>query len=770
MGKNEETILITAFTQTVEKLDKLRELVKKIKSFGYKVCLITHTSTPQDIIDRCDYFIYDRENEVNYDIDIRHWRYCETPNFFISYKPHNLMATHIVPIVRLIIGGMSYLKSLGAKKVYMLEYDTIMESDDVFVKLSSELDNSTISSFFDGWGKGIDNAKKYDKGKYLFGPLTGMNVDQIDFSTVPTDSETLINLFRKYFHEEKTPVTERILYDLLWSNYTITWNKFFEIKTGLTINTSADEQLSYSDRTYCFFLHDNKVKFFVENKSGGKLKIDLIVNDSCTQIEIENDNNWALRTLSDIDSIKTIKVIVNNKFVEEIDMSLNESIERITRWVFYKEKMSSVENKEKGFLIDFDMVPRVEIKNSDNISKNVKFVGVDENGIENLCYETNLSEGNWAKPNQFYHNNWRVYIDNVMEFQTHISFSPVCVVVASYPNSVDVRNKTVETIRNIKQNLSLPTICTTHIDYEPDPESIKSEVDHYIMNPINTLTKHSYYRYYRGNHENHTVYLDLWESGNSQYHGPAVHQCYYNAVKFAKEYGYQYAILTNFDMVFSEKDIQKIKCILNTVITNKTDGFFFYSLNEEGPTYATVFCVVNVHMFLEKFSKEILNENDYEELVKSVGSESNGLENIYFHVLKNENLTVHEERESDYFESDKCMTNSQADYLAILPIKKEDEQNSPARKWGIFIRKSNKDISQKTLNVLVELLETNEVVYKESFVIVSDICKVIPINFENTNQYRVTLTEEEDSRIISKTIREIVDFQEIEKNGVMIEN
>lgn len=769
MNSMNETVLITAFTPTVEKLDNLRELVKKIKACGYKVCLSTHSQTPQDIIDRCDYFIYDKENYLNYDIDIRHWRFYNTPNFSITYKPNNIMATHIVPIARLIIGGLSYLKTLGAKKVYLLEYDTVMKSDEVFKLLSSSLDESTITGFFDGWGEVDDNLEKYRKGKYLFGPIMGLNVDRVDLSLFPTDSETLVSLFRKSFHESRTPATERIFFDLLWSKYDIKWNEFELVKNGLSVNTSAYDSISYSDRTYCFFLKNGIVNFFVENNSGSDWKVDLIVNESCDSIIVQN-NQWLFHGLSNIEQIRTIKVIINNKFMEELDMRLEKDIERLTKWAIFEEKNLNVQKEIENIDITFDMVPKVEIKNSNGKTKVVKFAGVDENEIESMTYGCELSDGNWARPNDIYFKNWKVYIDDELKFETDLSIDSTCVVVASYPNSMDVKNKTVDTIRNIKQNMGLPVVCSTHIHYEPDPDELIRETDHYIMNPINTLTNQSHYRYYRGQHDNYNVFIDLWESENSYYHGPAVHQCYWNAVKLAKELGYQYAVLTNFDMLFSKNDMEKIKCILNTVMVNKTEGFFFYSMNEEGPTYATVFCVVNIDMFLKKFPLEIMNEEDYNNLMVSVGSESNGLENIYFHVLKNENLTVREERENHFFESDKCLTNSQADYLAILPIRKEQDSHNTTDNYGIFIRRANKDIIETKLILTVNQLDSGEIIMKEEFVINSDFIKIVPITLDKSKQYEVKLTDEENFRVIKTTNRRIIDFESLTKNGEIIES
>jgi hypothetical protein len=76
-----EIFLINSHTETTEKLDNLRELIKNIKSNGYEICLITHTSTPQDIVDRCDYFIYDKKNPIVDNPEVQYWLFFKCNDY-----------------------------------------------------------------------------------------------------------------------------------------------------------------------------------------------------------------------------------------------------------------------------------------------------------------------------------------------------------------------------------------------------------------------------------------------------------------------------------------------------------------------------------------------------------------------------------------------------------------------------------------------------------------------------------------------------------------
>jgi glycosyltransferase involved in cell wall biosynthesis len=421
--------------------------------------------------------------------------------------------------------------------------------------------------------------------------------------------------------------------------------------------------------------------------------------------------------------------------------------------------------------VNFDMVPSVEIHGIAGKPYNVKFVTVDKFNIERVIYQNILYNNMWARPNDVYANDWRIYVDNELKFETSIDINnSVCAVVSTYPNSEDVKNKTVKTLHNISEHLGVKTICATHIDYEPSPDEIKEATNDYVLNPINTLTTHTYYRYYSGVHAvgnaKYKIDLDLLYSGNAGYHGPAVHQNYYNGVKRAKELGFKYAILTNFDMLFSNNDLDKIKCVLNSVLVNNSNGFFFYTQEPEGPTYKTVFCVVNVDMFLDTFP-EVNNEDDYNEFVKSVGSESNSLENVYYHALKNTpSLIIREMAEWQFFDSIQCFTNSQANYLAAAPLKLKDGKTIT----GIFVRRPNKNVTPYRLkltikNVQYDYYDIIDIIYENEFTIDDEFITVVPVELTVNNKYIAELVDEYGNR--SEII--IDDLNELDKNGTINE-
>lgn len=333
MDENHEIILVTSYTPTTEKIDSLRELIKKIKSSGYKVCLATHTSTPQDIIDRCDYFIFDSSNELNHDRDISYWTIFNaylhdgSLHFTMRYKTYNTMSTHIIPILNMVVGGLSYLKSLGYKKAFMLEYDSIIKDSDIFKMISSDLDNFEISAF------SSDNLG--NKGIYAFGPLIGINLQKIDLSKLPISSNDIIETYREYFNRGIFPVTERILFEKAWSHNSIKWNDIELLNSNIICDLSNLHGEYNKKNTYIFHSYNNVLHFFCDNRSTEDWNFDLIIDESNRNIIVKS-NSWLWIPIVEIEKVNKIKVFIDNKFDYEMILSNENKNEYINQWVIFE--------------------------------------------------------------------------------------------------------------------------------------------------------------------------------------------------------------------------------------------------------------------------------------------------------------------------------------------------------------------------------------------------------------------------------------------------
>jgi hypothetical protein len=214
----------------------------------------------------------------------------------------------------------------------------------------------------------------------------------------------------------------------------------------------------------------------------------------------------------------------------------------------------------------------------------------------------------------------------------------------------------------------MPIILTTHCNVSSE---LREMVDHHIMDPNNLLTRHTYYNRYWHKSDKIHVEFSLKKEDNDVYHGPAVHRNYYNGIKLANTLGYTHAFCFNFDMLL--KDRKPVEAISEALTHHR--GHMVLSTSEEGNVLRTSWFVTEIGLFLDRFPN-IDTEEEYNNWYTSIGSESNGLENMYYHTLKNdlheikiittdEFLDMHKENDIDL-----C---SRSEYSIVLPVENHPE-------------------------------------------------------------------------------------------------
>jgi len=124
--------------------------------------------------------------------------------------------------------------------------------------------------------------------------------------------------------------------------------------------------------------------------------------------------------------------------------------------------------------------------------------------------------------------------------------------------------------------------------------------------------------------------INIRTEGNHIYHGPAVYTNYYNGISLANSLGYKNAICFNFDMIINDESV------LSKLIDDLAIYKAVYNITNpsEGKALRTVLFATQTKFFLDNFNL-ILDDTEYTEWKNRVGSESNGLENMFYHTLKN---------------------------------------------------------------------------------------------------------------------------------------
>lgn len=74
MKKRSVIFIVDSHPDSQEKLDCLIETIQQIKGFGYPVCLSTHLPAPKEVIDLCDFYVYDKRDILSIGDPPIYWR------------------------------------------------------------------------------------------------------------------------------------------------------------------------------------------------------------------------------------------------------------------------------------------------------------------------------------------------------------------------------------------------------------------------------------------------------------------------------------------------------------------------------------------------------------------------------------------------------------------------------------------------------------------------------------------------------------------------
>jgi GR25 family glycosyltransferase involved in LPS biosynthesis len=234
-------------------------------------------------------------------------------------------------------------------------------------------------------------------------------------------------------------------------------------------------------------------------------------------------------------------------------------------------------------------------------------------------------------------------------------------VVSTYPSTDSITNTTLNCVKSI-QNNGYKVILTSHIAI---PKILQDQADYCIVDTNNILTKHTFYEKFYWNSDLYDVDLNLKGENNNIYHGPSVYTNYYNGAALSTQLNYSKVHFLNYDYIL--KDKQGIKDI--SKILNKNNFYFSNHHPMEGNALYTYFFSANPKELLKVLPK-ITTGEEYDSLMEVYGSESNGLENLFHHIFKNEGAIYREEESVFETKSNEMFIHkdfSRIEYFSILP-------------------------------------------------------------------------------------------------------
>jgi GR25 family glycosyltransferase involved in LPS biosynthesis len=276
-----------------------------------------------------------------------------------------------------------------------------------------------------------------------------------------------------------------------------------------------------------------------------------------------------------------------------------------------------------------------------------------------LNYFDKFDTINYLEFNNF-KNNCSIIKSN-LNVEVNVEIQDEIFIVSTHPTTDSITNTTLECVKSI-QNSGYRVILTSHT---PIPKILQNQADYSIVDTNNILTKHTFYNSFYWNSDLYDVNLNLKGENNDVYHGPAVYTNYYNGAALASQLDIDKVHFLNYDYILYDREgIKNISKILN-----KNNFYFSKHHPHEGDALFTYFFSANPKELLRVLPK-ISNEKEYDNLMEVYGSESNGLENLFHHIFKNEGAIYREEESVFETKSNRMFIHkdfSRIEYFSILP-------------------------------------------------------------------------------------------------------
>jgi hypothetical protein len=128
-----EVYLIGCHVENDQQEQMLRRLVSHLIFFKKDFVLVSHTLLPEDVIAKSVGFIYDKSNPIFQSWDIpnsNHWNfYTKDWRIASKYILYGASPYYHVGVLRLLLNGIKYIKTLDYDVVHWIEYDMFPDFD-----------------------------------------------------------------------------------------------------------------------------------------------------------------------------------------------------------------------------------------------------------------------------------------------------------------------------------------------------------------------------------------------------------------------------------------------------------------------------------------------------------------------------------------------------------------------------------------------------------------------------------------------------------------
>lgn len=301
-----EIVIISDYPTDTLRMDNLLNLINNIKSKEKEILLISHILIPDYITSRCDYYMYDKKNELidkkfsNINTD-----YCTNINeFSFCSKEFSGMDNndYRYSVIKQFILSLNYLKMLKYDIVHFIEgdsnYNNLTEIDDNYDILTKTKYDSVI----------------YQSPKMMAGSFFSFNLNKIDLKNFsPLNKEEIIEKITLLKYSEEF-IKKEILKDL---NFFV--KEYNQIKYPILIGCSNNE---YKNVWSSFFKINEEWNYVMKNVTKQDKKIKIYKNSSPHTIEFTlfSSGNWRILPIKNINDNDFFDVYINGNLFKKYNL------------------------------------------------------------------------------------------------------------------------------------------------------------------------------------------------------------------------------------------------------------------------------------------------------------------------------------------------------------------------------------------------------------------------------------------------------------------
>jgi hypothetical protein len=145
----DDVFIILSYTDNDIKTNMLKQCISKLRKYNRKIILSTHSAISEEIMDKVDYVIYDKENPMITPKDdngrSNGYNWWDSGDFYLGIAVPN----HTYCVLTLMQNGVRLANSLGYKNSHIVNYDSLILDENIINKHNINLVDNDVVCYID---------------------------------------------------------------------------------------------------------------------------------------------------------------------------------------------------------------------------------------------------------------------------------------------------------------------------------------------------------------------------------------------------------------------------------------------------------------------------------------------------------------------------------------------------------------------------------------------------------------------------------------------